>query len=112
MEEYTPSNLLNGDSPAAPPRIAEHELIRCIGQGSYGDVWLARNVLGTYRAVKVVYRNKFKDDEPYEREYRGITNFEPVSRSHEGLVDVLQVGRDDKEGYFYYIMELADDQIS
>jgi hypothetical protein len=31
-------------------------LIRRIGQGSYGEVWLARNVMGTYRAVKIVYR--------------------------------------------------------
>jgi hypothetical protein len=40
--------------------IRDHELIRCIGPGSYGEVWLARNVMGTYRAVKIVYRAAFE----------------------------------------------------
>src|SRR6516164_2814726 len=38
-----------------PPVIPDHELVRRIGRGSYGEVWLARNALGTWRAVKVVY---------------------------------------------------------
>ena len=93
----------------APPRVPDHELVRRIGQGSYGEVWLARNALGTWRAVKVVYRDNFKDARPYEREFAGIRRFEPLSRSNEGFVDVLQVGRDDADGWFYYVMELADD---
>ena len=91
------------------PIVPEHELIRRIGAGSYGEVWLARNVVGTYRAVKVVYRKTFEHDRPYEREFGGMQKFEPVSRTHEGLVNVLQIGRNDPAGYFYYIMELADD---
>jgi hypothetical protein len=78
-----------------------------IGRGSYGQGWLARNRLGTWRAVKVVSREAFEDRKPFEREFKGIQRFEPVSRSHEGLVDVLQVGG--AEDYFYYVMELADD---
>ena len=91
------------------PLVPEHELIRRIGAGSYGEVWLARSVMGTYRAVKVVYRKTFEHDRPYEREFAGMQKFEPVSRTHEGLVNVLQIGRNDQEGYFYYIMELDDD---
>jgi WD40 repeat protein len=64
--------------------------------------------VGGYRAVKAVFRASFKTDDPYEREFRGIQRFEPISRSHDGFVDVLQVGRDDADGYFYYVMELAD----
>src|SRR5438477_2453849 len=93
----------------ALPQIPDHELIRCIGRGSYGEVWLARNIMGTYRAVKIVYRRTFKDAHPFEREFNGIQKFEPISRTHEGLVDVLQIGRNDRDGYFYYVMELADD---
>ena len=92
----------------APPRVPDHELVRRIGQGSYGEVWLARNALGTWRAVKIVYRDNFKDARPYEREFAGIRHFEPLSRSNEGFVDILQVGRDDAEVWFYYVMELAD----
>src|SRR5213592_2808030 len=92
--------------------IADHELLHKIGAGSYGEVWLARSVMGTFRAVKIVHRNKFDNPRPFEREYEGIKKFEPISRIHEGFVDVLQVGRNDPENCFYYVMELADDQRS
>src|SRR2546427_3765879 len=91
------------------PSIPDHELLRRIGGGSYGEVWLARNVLGDYRAVKVIYRDKFEHDRPFEREFEGIRKFEPISRLHESQVDILHVGRNDPAGYFYYVMELADD---
>jgi serine/threonine protein kinase/Flp pilus assembly protein TadD len=97
------------NSVAEVPAIPDHELLRCIGRGSYGEVWLARNVLGSYRAVKVIYRRNFEHDRPYEREFEGIQKFEPISRSHESQVDILHVGRNDEAGYFYYVMELADD---
>ena len=100
------------NSGGSPPQIPDHELLRCIGRGSYGEVWVARNVMGTHRAVKVVYRQTFSDARPYEREFHGMEKFEPVSRSHDGLVDILQVGRNDAAGYYYYVMELADDQFS
>jgi WD40 repeat protein len=90
------------------PSVPDHQLLTKIGEGSYGEVWLARNVIGTGRAVKVVYRRAFDSARPFEREFNGIRKFEPVSRSHEGLVDILQVGRNDEAGYFYYVMELAD----
>src|SRR5439155_13640306 len=91
------------------PTIPDHELIRRIGSGSYGEVWLARSVMGTFRAVKIVYRKSFDHGRPFEREFKGIQKFEPISRSHDGLVDILQIGRNDQAGYFYYVMELADD---
>src|SRR5262245_46309533 len=93
---------------AAPPHVPDHELLRPIGGGSYGEVWLARNAMGTYRAVKMVYRSRFDNDRPFEREFSGIQKFEPISRTHDGLVDILQIGRNEAEGYFYYVMELAD----
>jgi WD40 repeat protein len=91
------------------PAIPDHTLLRPIGKGAYGQVWLARNVMGTLRAVKVVERRQFDSDRPFEREFAGIQRYEPVSRSAAGLVHVLHVGRKDDQGYFYYVMELADD---
>lgn len=91
------------------PVIPDHEVLRLIGSGSGGQVWLARNALGTLRAVKTVRGQPFKHQRSFERELNGILKFEPISRSHDGLVDILQVGRNETEGYFYYVMELADD---
>ena len=91
----------------ACPAIPDHELLKKIGDGSYGEVWLARSAVGTLRAVKIVWRKTFGHEHPFEREFKGIQKFEPISRSHEGMVDILQIGRGD--GYFYYVMELADD---
>jgi len=95
-----------------PPEIPDHKLLRRIGGGSYGDVWLGRNIMGVYRAIKIVYRKRFNHNTPFERELSGIRKFEPISRSHEGFVDILHVGINEPSGYFYYIMELGDDQTS
>ncbi len=96
---------------SVPPVIPDHTLRRPIGRGAYGEVWLARNVMGAPRAVKIVWRRQFESDRPYEREFAGIQRYEPVSRSAEGLVHVLHVGRNNAEGYFYYVMELADSAV-
>tara|TARA_R110002096_G_scaffold23303_6_gene74245 strand:+ start:473 stop:3142 length:2670 start_codon:yes stop_codon:yes gene_type:complete len=63
-----------------------------------------------YRAVKVVSREDFEYERTFEREFEGIQRYEQVSKDHPGLVDVLHVGRDDEAGYYYYVMELADDE--
>jgi hypothetical protein len=94
------------------PHVPDHDLVRCVGQGSYGAVWLARNVMGTFRAVKVVFRSTFGSERPYEREFSGVQKFEPISRSHPGLVSILHVGRNTDSGYFYCVMEAADDLVS
>jgi serine/threonine protein kinase len=91
------------------PQIPEHILIRRIGKGAYGHVWLAKNVLGGFRAAKLVYRRFFEDERPYQREFEGVQKFDPISRLHKGLVHILQVGKNEEAGYFYYVMELADD---
>lgn len=94
----------------ATPAIPDHTLLRCVGKGAYGEVWLARDILGNYHAVKIVARNQFTSDGPYEREFKGIQKYTPISRSHPGWVHILHVGRNDAAGYFFYIMEAGDDE--
>jgi WD40 repeat protein len=106
----TPESSAPGPKPPClPPPIPDHTLVCRIGGGSYGEVWLARNVMGVQRAVKIVHRANFEHDRPFDREFHGIQKYEPVSRSHEGLTEVLHVGRNEELGCFYYVMELADD---
>src|SRR5215470_7986998 len=102
--------IMTGDLSVAPAaEITDHELLCLIGRGAYGEVWMARNAIGTLRAVKIVRRPSIERAEHFEREFKGLLKFEPISRSHGGLVDILQIGRRDEAGYFYYVMELADD---
>jgi WD40 repeat protein len=101
----------NPHEQSEPPAIPDHQLLQRIGGGAYGEVWLARNALGGLRAVKIIYRARFDNERPYLREFAGILKYEPLSRSHEGLLAVLHVGRNDAAGYFYYVMELADNAL-
>ena len=92
-----------------PPSVPDHTLIKCIGEGAYGQVWLAQDVIGTHHAVKFIYRKSFSTAIPFDREFRGIQKFTPISRSHPGFVHVLHVGRSEAGQYFFYVMELGDD---
>lgn len=99
----------HSSSDRSRPRIHDHEVLRLIGRGAYGEVWLARSVTGALRAVKVVWRADYDYPEAFEREFEAIKRYEPVSRKHAGLVPILQVGRSEDESFYYYVMELADD---
>jgi serine/threonine protein kinase len=92
------------------PLIPDHEVLRVIGRGAYGEIWLARSLTGALRAVKVVYRSTFESERAFQREFQGMSSFEPISRAHAGFVDILHVGR--TREYLYYIMELADDHMA
>jgi serine/threonine protein kinase/tetratricopeptide (TPR) repeat protein len=91
------------------PRIPDYELVRIVGRGSYGDVWLARSLTGAWRAIKVVWRERFTNAEPFEREFRGLKEFADISLRESSQMTLLHVGRNDAAGFFYYVMELADD---
>jgi eukaryotic-like serine/threonine-protein kinase len=85
-------------------------LLRVIGRGAYGEIWLARTVTGAFRAVKVVYRSTFQSERAFLREFEGMSAFEPISRAHAGFINILHVGR--TTDYLYYSMELADDHLA
>ena len=48
-------------------------------------------------------------ERPFEREFKAIQLYEPISHSHESLVSILHIGREGASDCFYYVMELADD---
>jgi len=100
------------DSSPVPPSIPDYQLLSLIGRGSYGDVWLGRGATGLFRAIKVVWRDKFEDPEPYEREFRGLSDFMLHTQGETRQMALLHVGRNEEVGFFYYVMELADDAIT
>jgi CHASE2 domain-containing sensor protein len=94
----------------APVEVPDYELIEPpFGKGAYGQVWLARNAVGQWQAIKMIFRAKFGDDvSPYEREFRGIERYKRVADKHPGLLRIDFVSRMKPQGYFYYAMELGD----
>jgi len=96
----------------AVPPVPDHRMIRCIGKGAYGEVWVAEDIIGEFKAVKIIRRAAFANQAPFEREFRGLQKFTPISRSHPSLVHILHVGRNDETGFIYYIMEAGDDAAS
>jgi WD40 repeat protein len=116
----TPQREVKDSSPAgessvllspslAVPTIPDYDLLRRIGRGAYGEVWLARNqATGALRAAKIVWRHTFEDAKPFQREFAGIQRFERISREHPSQLALFHIGRNEPAGYFYYVMELAD----
>src|SRR5450432_351889 len=96
-------------SPTIRPVVPDYELLRRIGRGAYGEVWLARSqATGALRAAKIVWRQTFEDAKPFQREFAGIQRFERISREHPSQLALFHIGRNEPGGYFYYVMELAD----
>ncbi|HEY1790098.1 MAG TPA: CHASE2 domain-containing protein, partial [Verrucomicrobiae bacterium] len=94
------------------PNAPDYELLQPpIGEGSFGKVWIVRNAIGQWQALKAVYQSKFGENRhPYESEFRGLQKYKPVSEKHPGLLRIDLVSKMKDEGYFYYVMELGDAQ--
>ena len=70
---YAESGLTN------KPIVPDYGLLRRIGGGAYGEVFLARSkATGILRAAKIVWRRSFNDDRPFQREFEGIQHFERI----------------------------------
>ncbi|MBN2022953.1 MAG: serine/threonine protein kinase [Pirellulales bacterium] len=93
----------------APPELPDFNLLRRVGRGGFGEVWLARNrATGGLRAVKLIPLDQPGHADPAGRELASLARLErDVPRAGEHLVEIQHVGRTDD--YLYYVMEPADD---
>ncbi len=95
--------------PNTAPQVPDYDLLRPIGRGAFGEVWLARGVTGQWRALKVLRRADLPHPRAFEREFAGVVRYEPISRTQPNLIPILHVGRSADSQSFWYVMELADD---
>jgi serine/threonine protein kinase len=91
------------------PNVPDFDLIRMIGKGGFGCVWLATNrTTGRLRAVKVISLKRSERGDPAGREIRSITRLEAnVGNEHPNLLNIHHVGKTADD--LFYVMDPADD---
>jgi serine/threonine protein kinase len=91
------------------PTVPDFDLIRPIGRGGFGQVWLAKNrATGHLRAVKVIPVHTPGRADPAGREIVSLTRLETnVGRHHPNLLTIHHVGK--TTDHLFYVMDLADD---
>ena len=90
---------------AAQTEIPNYRLIKRIGGGAFGQVWLAEEkATWLLRAVKIIPAGSHMSVE-----LEGVRNYQQRSRGHANLIQVLHVAETD--GYLYYVMEAADSAV-
>ena len=99
--ENSPTSHLGFSSVNPHASVPNYQLLRCVGRGGFGEVWLSRNVVTEdYHAVKVLA-------EHCSLEIEGVRRYTEQVKLLVGLVPIKEVGKTDS-GY-YYVMPLADD---
>lgn len=72
-------------------------------------MWLCRDIVGVFRAIKIIERDQVGGPRPSERELSGLTTFSKVTAGSKHQLNILHIGKDETRGLLYYVMELADD---
>jgi hypothetical protein len=92
----------------APPDIPGHRLLARIGQGAYGEVFLAEDTTGRRVAAKVVSPREGLSEKMLQRELAGLKRFLAAAQSHAYVVRMHRLIEGLPGGGFACIMELAD----
>jgi serine/threonine protein kinase len=93
----------------AAPDVPDFHLIRPVGSGGFGQVWLATNcTTGHLRAVKVIPLQRAGQKDAAAREISSLTRLEANLRClHPNLIQIHHVGKTARQ--LFYVMDAADD---
>jgi len=90
--------------PETGDKVAEHEILRRVGEGARGVVFSAKNPEGRFRAVKIL-KPEFGKDEAAIGEFREEARA-TASVRHPSVVSMYECGLD--HGIHYLVMEFVD----
>jgi len=104
-----PPKHASPDGSPVPPEIPDLDLLRPIGRGGFGEVWLAANrTTGHLRAVKLIPLERSGTADPAGREITSLTRLEAnLQRQHPNLLTIHHVGK--TADHLFYVMDAADD---
>jgi serine/threonine protein kinase len=104
-----PETNARADGSQSPPELPDFDLIRPVGRGGFGEVWLGANrTTGQLRAIKLIPLRQSGQSDPAAREIASLTRLEAsLGRQHANLLSIHHVGR--TADYLFYVMDPADD---
>jgi|GEM_PF-2399318 len=86
-----------------PAAITAYTPETLCGQGGYGAVWRVRDAVGSYCALKIVYKNSLAD---WQQEFNGLTAYKSKVSPHPNLIRIFHI--ENCPDFFWYTMECAD----
>jgi serine/threonine protein kinase len=91
------------------PEVPDFDLIRPVGRGGFGEVWLAINrTTGQLRALKIIQLRQPGLTNPAAREVASLTRLDAsLRRQHPNLLSIHHVGRTAE--FVFFVMDPADD---
>ncbi len=91
------------------PEVPDFDLVRAVGSGGFGQVWLATNrTTGQLCAIKLIALQQTGPAAPAVREISSLVRLEANARCrHPNLLEIHHVGK--TATHLFYVMDPADD---
>tara|TARA_R110000744_G_scaffold369252_1_gene479386 strand:+ start:7127 stop:8743 length:1617 start_codon:yes stop_codon:yes gene_type:complete len=99
--------MVSVDTPQPGDLFGGVTLIRVLGSGGFGSVWLAADGIGLHVAIKLISK-RFDHFSAADREQKAAKLLRESATSHPNIVRMHHIGSTDE--FFFYTMDLADPQ--